>query len=126
MWAELPTPPASLTRLAEFAAGHQLSIIFGSIERIGEKVFNVAFFVLPDGQVSRYEKTHLFSSAPLVETAVFTHGDGRRTVVPWSGIKVGVQICYDVCFPEMTRSFCWFWVGKLSQLVTSSSYLKPV
>ena len=104
--ADLPTPPSSIARMKNFANQHQLCIVYGSIERIRKKIINVAFVILPNGQVSRYEKTHLFSTAPLIESDVFALGDGARVVVPFNGINIGVQICYDVRFPEMTRSLC--------------------
>jgi omega-amidase len=104
--AELPSPPPSLTKMKDFAQRHQLCIVYGSIERVGERVLNIALVVLPNGRVSRYEKTHLFSTDPLLESEVFALGNGRRVIVPWSGVNVGVQICYDVRFPEMSRSLC--------------------
>lgn len=104
--AELPTPPASLKIMKEFSQQHDLCIVYGSIERVGGEIFNIALVVLPDGQVSRYEKTHLFSTDPLLETDVFSLGNGKRVIVPWNGINIGVQICYDIRFPEMTRSLC--------------------
>ena len=80
-----------------------VNIVAGSVANIREgKVYNTAFVFDREGAcIASYDKTHLFS--PMQENAYFTPGDHlcRFTL---DGISCGVIICYDIRFPELTRS----------------------
>jgi predicted amidohydrolase len=53
--------------------------------------------------VAFYDKIHLFFVAD--EEKHFS--PGKRTVVThWEGLDVGLAICFDLRFPEMTRKLC--------------------
>jgi omega-amidase len=73
---------------------------FGTdIERANTKYYNTLIASKPSGEIlGTYRKIHPFQD----EKEVF---DGGQTVVlmDCGGIKVGVQICYDVRFPELSR-----------------------
>ncbi|MGO3148243.1 MAG: nitrilase-related carbon-nitrogen hydrolase [Leucobacter sp.] len=49
--------------------------------------------------VLAYEKVHLWGD----EDLAFTPGEAAPTVVEWNGRKVGLQICFDIEFPEPAR-----------------------
>jgi len=69
------------------------------IEKSDEKFYNTLVLAKPDGGVSgTYRKIHPFQE----ERDVFKGGD-VIALFDCSGIKVGVQICYDIRFPEVTR-----------------------
>lgn len=80
-----------------------VNIVAGSVSNVREgKLYNTGFVFNREGQcVAEYDKTHLFS--PMGEEAVFTPGDHlcRFTL---DGVSCGVIICYDIRFPELTRS----------------------
>lgn len=68
----------------------------------GGKVYNTACVFDRDGQmVAQYDKTHLFS--PMGEDAYFAKGN-RLCRFRLDGHDVGLLICYDIRFPELTRS----------------------
>jgi predicted amidohydrolase len=94
--------------IAEIAAELGIHLVAGLIEQIpGEetRVANTVVAVDPDGQlVARYRKIHLYDAfgqresdriiaGPVEDPATFSFG----------GFTVGLQTCYDVRFPEVTR-----------------------
>lgn len=69
------------------------------IEKSDVKYYNTLVMAKPDGSVfGTYRKIHPFQE----ERDVFKGGD-TVTIFTCDGIKVGVQICYDIRFPEVTR-----------------------
>jgi predicted amidohydrolase len=69
-----------------------------------EGVANTMVLVDKVGEIgASYDKVHLFFVAD--EDLHFT--PGQRTVVNhWEGLDVGLAICFDLRFPEMTRKLC--------------------
>ena len=63
--------------------------------------FNRMYFVKPDGTFSVYDKHHLFSYGG--ETEHYIHGR-QRTVVEWRGVRILLQVCYDLRFPVFSRN----------------------
>lgn len=62
---------------------------------------NRLFFVRPDGTYDYYDKHHLFSMAG--ETATYVAGQ-QRVVVAWLGVRMLLQVCYDLRFPVFSRN----------------------
>lgn len=98
-------PGPAETRFCEVARKHKLWLVPGSMyERKGSLVFNTSPVIDPAGNVvARYRKQFPFypyekSVEPGHETVVFD--------VPGVG-HFGISICYDMWFPETTRSLCW-------------------
>ena len=74
--------------------------IVGFIEADGEKFYNAAMVAGPDGVVGSYRKVHL----PYIGIDRFlTPGDRPFQVFELPCGKVGVNICYDISFPEPSR-----------------------
>lgn len=67
----------------------------------GGKYYNRLYFVKPDGSVAFYDKRHLFSYAG--ENEHYTCGD-ERVVVEWRGVRIMLQVCYDLRFPVFSRN----------------------
>ena len=65
------------------------------------RYYNRAFFVTPEGEVSTYDKHHLFRMGG--ENDYFTPGN-RQTIVDYKGWKICMQVCYDLRFPVWTRN----------------------
>ena len=90
-------------RIGELAKKYKVNIVAGSVSNVrGGKVYNTAFVFDRDGIcIAEYDKTHLFT--PMGEDDYYTCGDHlcRFTL---DGVKCGIIICYDVRFPELTRS----------------------
>ena len=66
------------------------------------KVYNTAMVFDRSGNcIASYDKTHLFT--PMGEDDYYTPGD-HLCRFPLDGVQCGIIICYDVRFPELTRS----------------------
>lgn len=85
------------------AERYQVNIVAGSVSNVrGSKVYNTAMVFDRTGAfIASYDKTHLFT--PMGEDNYYTPGDRLCTFV-LDGVKCGLIICYDVRFPELTRS----------------------
>ena len=85
------------------AERYQVNIVAGSVSNVrGGKVYNTAMVFDRTGVcIASYDKTHLFT--PMGEDNYYTPGDRLCTFV-LDGVKCGLIICYDVRFPELTRS----------------------
>jgi 5-aminopentanamidase len=75
-------------------AGIRPVLVLGLIERDGDAYYNTAVTVRAGRVVSRYRKTFLTDGEP-----IFTAG-GDYPVFAYGGLRFGVNICYDVQFPE--------------------------
>lgn len=67
----------------------------------GGKYFNRFYFVKPDGSVVHYDKKHLFTYGG--EHLRFTPGE-ERVVVEFRGVRMLLEICYDLRFPMWARN----------------------
>ena len=65
------------------------------------KYYNRFYFVKPDGSVAQYDKKHLFTYGG--EHHRFTAGN-ERVVVEWKGVRILLEICYDLRFPVWARN----------------------
>lgn len=99
--AELVPGPSTNT-IAEWAAEHNMHIVFGLLERVDHPatpvLHNSAVLVGPEGYIGTYRKVHrpseeLLHYQPGRDWPVFTTALG----------KVGMMVCYDQSFPEAAR-----------------------
>jgi len=74
--------------------------ITGLLERDGDTLYNASILVGPDGLIGSYRKTHL----PFLGVDRFvTPGDELKVYDTALG-RIGLLICYDLRFPEVTRT----------------------
>ena len=110
------TDQAMLTRLADgddshptldgvrrMAAHANAAICASWVWRDAEGSFtNRCFFIEPGGDITFYDKQHLFSLSP--ETRIFTPGRRPTPVVRYRGWNITMAVCYDTRFPETLRN----------------------
>lgn len=97
--------------LAEIAAELGIHLVAGMIELVSgesDRVANTLVAVDAAGEiVARYRKMHLYDAFGMRESdrivAGGVWGDGEAPTFAWGGFTVGLQTCYDVRFPEVTR-----------------------
>ncbi|MEU8357770.1 carbon-nitrogen hydrolase family protein [Nonomuraea sp. NPDC048882] len=93
-----------VTGLAEAAREHGTAVIAGVFEPGDGRVHNTAVAIDAQGEVrAAYRKIHLFDSFGAKESDLVAPGAGP-VVVELAGVKVGLVICYDIRFPELTRA----------------------
>jgi len=90
-------------RLGPLARELQVNLVAGSVACLrGGEVYNTACVFDREGQlIAQYDKTHLFS--PMGEDKYFSKGN-RLCRFRLDGHDVGLLICYDIRFPELTRT----------------------
>jgi predicted amidohydrolase len=100
-----PIPGPSVYRMEEIAKKTNMHIIFGMPE-ISEKtratLFNTAVFVGPKGFIGKYRKMYLPTHSVFEEKRHFRPGYQSAAFDTPIG-KIGLCICYDIFFPEVTR-----------------------
>ncbi len=65
------------------------------------KFYNRLIFMEPDGEISFYNKRHLFRMA--AEHKTYTAGI-KRLLVTWRGWRICPLVCYDLRFPVWSRN----------------------
>jgi 5-aminopentanamidase len=99
-FAEPVNGPAA-NAIAEACRETNAYAIVGLIEADGNNYYNAAMLVGPDGVMGNYRKTHL----PFIGIDRFlTPGDRPYQVFDLPFGKVGMNICYDISFPEPARA----------------------
>ncbi len=81
------------------------TIVAGMVEqRQGSRFSNTLVAVSGDGIVATYRKLHLYDAFGQRESDWVVPGDIEDPeIFEVNGIRVGMQTCYDVRFPEVTR-----------------------
>ena len=105
----MPWNSPFLTKIAEMAKEFGLYIVAGSVPLASDgKIYNASFVYSDKGEeLAVHRKTHLFDiNVPggqyFMESDTFTAGKDVTTFsTPWG--KMGLIICYDIRFPELSR-----------------------
>lgn len=89
--------------IGTLAAKYGVNIVAGSISNLrGGKVYNTALIFDRSGScIASYDKTHLFTA--MGEDRDYTPGE-HLCRFDLDGVSCGLIICYDIRFPELTRS----------------------
>jgi len=88
-------------RFAELAISYNINIITGSMpEVVDNYLYNVGYLCKRDGGIERFEKLHVTPDEAKVWG--LQGGNSLRTYDTDCG-KIGILICYDVEFPELSR-----------------------
>lgn len=150
VWPETATPfyfeaSPKLTRLVTDAvrqAGTHLLVGSPSVQGKpgGHAYYNSAYMVAPDGHATgRYDKVHLvpfgeyvplkhllsFVGKMVAQVGDFSPGEKGRTLA-WGkdGPPIGVQICFEIIFPGLSRSLVKNGAGVLVNLTNDAWFGK--
>lgn len=88
-------------KFSNFSISYNINIVAGSMPEIKDnKLYNVGYLCKRDGTVERYEKLHVTPD----EAKVWgLQGGDQLKVFDTDCGKIGVLICYDSEFPELSR-----------------------
>lgn len=83
-------------------AAQKNSAITGSLAiKENGNYYNRMFFITSNGEVTTYDKRHLFTLAG--EHKKYTPGT-KKVLVDYKGWKICLQVCYDLRFPVFSRN----------------------
>jgi predicted amidohydrolase/ribosomal protein S18 acetylase RimI-like enzyme len=88
-------------QMSNFSISYNINIISGSMPEIVDgQLYNVGYLCKRDGTIERYEKLHVTPD----ESKVWgLQGGNQLKVFDTDCGKIGVLICYDSEFPELSR-----------------------
>ncbi len=96
-----------IKELSNIAKSNQIYIVCGVFEtnpRDSSSCYNVAVVINKRGEtVYSYRKTHLFDAFTSKESDRFLTGSEPPEVIETEYGKIGLLICYEIRFPELTR-----------------------
>ncbi len=94
----------STRKVETMAREHGVHVVFGMAEESEVKgvIHNTAVFVGPKGLIGRYRKIHLPTHSVFEERRYYRPGQEASVFKTDIG-TIGLSICYDLYFPELTR-----------------------
>lgn len=93
--------PIIRDKLSELSISYNINIISGSQpEIIAGKLYNAGYLCKRDGSIERYEKIHITPDEAHIWG--MQPGNQLKTFDTDCG-KIGILICYDIEFPELSR-----------------------
>lgn len=116
--AAQPVAGATEVLLCGLARRHAVWLVAGlAVDYKGDLPRNEALVISPEGGVvARYAKQRLFK--PGGEGGHYAAGNSP-VAFTWSGIKVGLFICYDLRFPELFRVAAERWRPELFVVIAN-------
>jgi predicted amidohydrolase len=117
----------SVKSLARIAEENDTHIIFGMPEQSSRNrglIYNSAVLVCPDERVESYRKMHLANFGPFEEKLYFAVGDHLPVFETGLG-RLGLLICFDVFFPELSKIYALKGADILVHISASPSATRP-
>lgn len=101
-----PLDGPSVTRLAQASVDLGLSIIVGVNESAADGRIHNTLVALQDGVIAAvYRKVHLYDAFGYRESdRVIAADPSTPQLLELNGFRIGMQTCYDLRFPETSRS----------------------
>jgi omega-amidase len=87
--------------MKEMAAAKDCAVSGSAVIVVDGHRYNRLLFVTPDGEVTHYDKRHLFAFGG--EDQKYTAGTDR-VITEFRGWRINLQICYDLRFPTWCRN----------------------
>lgn len=115
---------AAVEALAREANAH---IVFGMPERDEEDgvLYNASVYVSREGEVAGYRKLYPANFGPFEELQYFGRGDAL-TVVDTEFGRLGLLICYDTFFPEVSKGLALRGAEVLACISAAPATSKPL
>ncbi len=97
-----------IKRLCQYSKKYKIGIVGTFFEKNpykkDKRVFDTAFSTDKNGKiVSVYRKLHLYDAFGFKESLKFSRGDKIPKLITTPIGKMGLMICYDIRFPELSR-----------------------
>lgn len=96
-----------VSAIADYAKENSIQVIGTFYEKSKKKnrVYDTAFFIDKNGKlISSYRKTHLYDALGIKESDKLVAGSKIKPPIRTTIGKIGMMICYDLRFPEVSRT----------------------
>ncbi|KTR41253.1 hydrolase [Curtobacterium oceanosedimentum] len=114
--------------LREIARQHAIGLVVGVAEtaETSGRFRNTLVAVLPDGSIAAtYRKVHLYDAFGSRESDRIESGDADQLpVFELGGLRIGLETCYDLRFPEVTRRLAAPEVGAADVVVLPAEWVR--
>ena len=97
----LPKNRPLLSQIASLARSQEIDLLVGFMEREEDCFYLTHGIWRTDGTVDFYRKTHLGQK----EQSMFSPGDRLEVFSLSCGLRVGIQLCVEAHFPEITQTY---------------------
>lgn len=91
-----------IVNVQRWAQFFKFAICGSYIAKDNGRYYNRAFFVEPSGDMTFYDKRHLYSITQ--ENKCYEQGLKKSPIIRYRGWNISMQICYDVRFPVWCRN----------------------
>ncbi|MEF8835778.1 MAG: carbon-nitrogen hydrolase family protein [Candidatus Thermoplasmatota archaeon] len=115
-------PGPSSREISHAAVENDMNIICGMPEKVKKdgRLRNTALLATSEGDLHTYRKTYLPNFGPFQDKRYF-HADDEIPVFETPVGKLGILICYDVFFPEITKTMAQKGVDIIAVISASPS-----
>ena len=113
-----------VSSIAKSAKENSIQVVgsFYEKSRKKDRVYDTSFIIDKSGKIiSTYRKIHLYDALGFRESDKMTSGSKMAKPVKTSIGKIGMMICYDLRFPEMSRALA---IAGSEVLVAPSAWVK--
>ena len=122
---KIPSNGPAQEGILALAKKHNITILTGIVERAKKSLFNSAIMIGPKGHIGHCRKQYLPNFGPFEEKTFF--GEGNETHVFETNFgNIGVQICYDLFFPEVSMKMAQEGADIIINLAASPTTSRPL
>ena len=121
----IPSSDVAQKGLLRIAKKHNTTILTGIVERANKSLFNSAIMIGPGGYLGHCRKQYLPNFGPFEEKTYFGEGNGTNIFKTKFG-NVGVQICYDLFFPDVSMELAQKGADIIINLAASPTTSRPL
>jgi predicted amidohydrolase len=126
--AAQPLDGPFVSGLREIARDTGIALVVGIAETAGTpgRFHNTLVAVLPTGELTTtYRKVHLYDAFGSRESDRIESGDPEQLpVFELGGLRVGLETCYDLRFPEVTRRLAAQELGAVDVVVVPAEWVR--
>ena len=122
---EIPCNGPAQEGMLVLAKKHNITILTGIVERAKKSLFNSAIMIGPEGYIGHCRKQYLPNFGPFEEKTFF--GEGNETHVFETNFgNIGVQICYDLFFPDVSMKMAQKGADIIINIAASPTTSRPL
>jgi len=123
-----PLNSPRIQRIVKLAREYGIYVITGFAERDLklDVLYNSALLITPEEDIMVYRKMHLPDFSVFDEARYFKKWEGDVDLWNIAGVESGMLICYDVFFPEISRSYAYMGAKLLISISASPDFSRPL